>query len=67
MNICTETLKYNDKLYIVYRKLKEGRVKEEYISKISEMWMCDAVLKSKNQETTYYLFLKEISDAELVD
>jgi hypothetical protein len=65
MNICSEIISYNDKLYLVYRKLKENRVKEEYLNKISEAWFCDLVLKSKTQETSFYLFLREIEEAVL--
>lgn len=67
MNLCTEFINYNDKLYMVYRKLREGRVKEEYLNQICEMWNCDVVVKSKNQETVSFYFLREVQDAKLVD
>lgn len=67
MNICTEFINYNDKLYTVYRKLKEGRVKEEHLNQISEMWNCDLVVKSKNQDHVHYFFLREVQDAKLAD
>lgn len=65
---CLEFINYNDKLFTVYRKLKEGRVKEEHFDEIRKFWNCDLVLKSKTQENiTTILFLREISDAKLVD
>ena len=67
MTICTEFINYNNKLYSVYRKLKDGRIKEENFNFIKEAWHCDLVLKSKRQETIEIIFLREVSDAELVD
>lgn len=67
MNVCTEYINHNDKLYVVYRKLKEGRVKEQYLNQICEMWHCDLVVKSKNQENSQFFFLREVQDAKLAD
>jgi len=67
MTICNEFINYNDKLYVVYRKLKEGRVKEQYFDNIREVWNCDLVLKSRVQDITHILFLREVKEAELVN
>lgn len=67
MTICTEFINYNNKLYTIYRKLKSGRVKEEYLNEIKEFWGCDLVLKSKKQEQIEVLFLREVEDAKLAD
>lgn len=67
MNICTEFINYNNKLYTVYRTLKQGRVKDEYLNEIREIWNCDVVVKSKTEENVRVLFLREVKDAELVD
>jgi hypothetical protein len=65
---CLEFVNYDNKLYTVYRKLKDGRVKEEHFNEIREFWGCDLVLKSKVQDgTTTILFLREITDATLVN
>lgn len=67
MTITTEFINYNNKLYTVYRTLKQGRVKDEYLNDIKEMWHCDLVVKSKTEDNVKVLFCREVKDAELVD
>jgi hypothetical protein len=67
MNTCQEFITYNDKLYVIYRKLKNGRVKDEYLDNIKDIWNCDLVLKSKQQDLLHILFLREIKDAEVLN
>lgn len=67
MNICNELITYNDKLYVIYRKLKQGRVKEEHFEEIKKFWNCDLVLKSKTQDVVTILFCIEVQDAVLVE
>jgi hypothetical protein len=62
-----EIINHNNNLYVVYRKVRQKRIKESYVSKIKDLWFCDIVLKRKNQEDDYYYFLREISDAIIVE
>jgi hypothetical protein len=61
-----ELINYNDKLYWVYRKVKQSHIKENYINDIKDMWLCDLVLRSKNQDETQLLFVREIEEAKIV-
>jgi hypothetical protein len=62
-----EMVNYQDKRYYVYRKISAGRIKEGYILNVRDMWHCDTVLKSKNQEEEILIFLIEIPDAVIVE
>jgi len=62
-----EMINHQDNLYVVYRKIRQSRIKESDVTKLKEYWNCDIVLKRKNQEDDMYYFLKEISDAIIVD
>jgi hypothetical protein len=61
-----ELINYNDKLYWVYRKVKQSHIKENYINDVKDMWLCDLVLRSKNQEEIQLLFVREIEEAKIV-
>lgn len=61
-----ELITYQDKLFWVYRKVKQSQVKSEYISDLKEFWMCDLVVKDKNTDDAKLIFLREISDATIV-
>jgi hypothetical protein len=61
-----ELVNYHDKLYWVYRKIKQSQVKEGSITDLKEFWMCDMVVKSKNNNDDILLFMREIPDAEIV-
>ena len=61
-----ELINYNDKLYWVYRKVKQSRIKENHINDVKDMWLCDLVLRSKNQDETQLLFVREIEEAKIV-
>lgn len=58
-----EFVNYQDKLYWVYRKVKQHQVKEGSISDLRDFWRCDLVVKSKNQNDELLLFMREIEDA----
>jgi hypothetical protein len=62
-----ELVNYHDKLYWVYRKIKQSQVKDGSITDLKEFWMCDMVVKSKNNNDDVLLFMREISDAEIVE
>ena len=61
-----ELVNYHDKLYWVYRKIKQSQVKEGSVTDLKEFWMCDMVVKSRNNNDDILLFMREIPDAEIV-
>lgn len=61
-----ELIHYNDKLYWVYRKVKQSHIKENHINDVKDMWLCDLVLRSKNQDETQLIFVREIEEAKIV-
>lgn len=61
-----ELINYNDKLYWIYRKVKQTQINENDINDIKDMWLCDLVLRTKNQEETQLLFVREIEEATIV-
>jgi len=54
---------YQDKRYYVYRKISKNRIKEDQILNVKELWHCDIVLRTKNQEDEMLIFLVEMPDA----
>lgn len=62
-----EYLSFRDKLYWVYRKVKESSIIEGEINNLRDYWLCDHVLRTKNQEVPFLVFLREVSEAEIVD
>ena len=60
-----EFVNYQDKLYWVYRKIKQHQVKEGSLSDLKDFWSCDVVVKSKNQNDELLLFMREIEEATL--
>jgi hypothetical protein len=61
-----EYINYQDKLYWVYRKVNQSQVKEDSVSDLKDFWMCDIVIKSKNQNDSTLLFMREIEEAKIV-
>jgi len=61
-----ELVNYHDKLYWVYRKIKQSQVRNGSITDLKEFWVCDMVVKSKNNNDDILLFMREIPDAEIV-
>jgi hypothetical protein len=62
-----ELVNYNDKRYMVYRRINVNRIKPDHIIDVKKLWHCDMVLKNKNQDQETLIFLIEISDAILVE
>ncbi len=62
-----ELINYQDKLYWVYRKVKQSQVKQEFITDLRDFWMCDLVVKDRNSNDSNLIFLREISDAVIVN
>lgn len=61
-----ELINYQNKLYWVYKKVKQNQIKEGFVNDVKEFWNCDIVLKHRNSEDEYLLFMREIPEAELV-
>jgi len=62
-----DLINYQDKLYWIYRRLKQSSVREENVQIIKDFWYCDLVLKFKNNEDDSLLFLREITDVEVLN
>lgn len=62
-----EFLNFNDKLYRVYRRIPKNRITDGHVLDVRDLWHCDMVLKTKTQEEEMFLFLMEISDAEIIN
>jgi hypothetical protein len=69
MIFCKELFNYQDKLYYIYRKIRDGSVKPEFINDLKEYWNCTTVIKQTYRQTNeiYLLFLVEIEDAIIVN
>lgn len=66
--LCKELFNYQDKLYLIERRLPETRIKPEFIQELKEYWGCDNVVRQMYRQTNenYLLFLKEIPEAEIL-
>jgi hypothetical protein len=62
-----ELLNYNNKLYWVYRKVKESHIVSSKVNDIKEFWDCDIVVKQKFTEDSILIFLKEIPELEILN
>jgi hypothetical protein len=61
-----EYINYQDKLYWIYRKVNQSQVKEDSVSDLKDFWMCDIVIRSRNQNDSTLLFMREIEEAKIV-
>jgi hypothetical protein len=61
-----ELLNYQDRLFWVYRRVKQSHVKTEKITDLKEYWRCDLVLRSRHENDENLIFLREIEDAKIV-
>jgi hypothetical protein len=61
-----EYVNYDNKLYWVYRKVNQSQVKEGSVSDLKDFWMCDMVIRNKNQINDTLLFMREIEEAIIV-
>lgn len=66
MMLHKELVNYQDKLYWVYRKIKQEQVKEGSITDLKDFWHCDVVVRQTSNNDNLLYFLKEIPEAELV-
>ena len=61
-----ELVNYQDRLYYIFKKLKQDRIVEGSVNDLREHWRCDVVVKSKINNDDTLLFLIEIPEAEIV-
>jgi hypothetical protein len=61
-----EFVNYQDKLYSVFKKVKQSSIKEGYLNDVKDFWNCDIVVKSRTNDQDTLLFLKEIEEAIIV-
>ncbi len=50
-----ELINYQDKLYWVYRRIKATSIKEGHTNDVKEHWMCDLVIKNRNDDNLLFL------------
>ena len=67
MGLNKELINYQDKLYWVYRRVNQSQVKSEFISELKDFWMCDLVVRDRNNQESKLIFLREISDAIIMN
>jgi len=61
-----ELLKFQDRLFYVYRRVKSTSIKMEYLEDIKKYWFCDLVLKAST-DSEVLIFLREIPDLEVIN
>ena len=62
-----EFVNYQNKLFWIYRKIKQDRIKEGHVNDIKEFWKCDIVIKHRFNDNDLLLFLREIPDLEILN
>jgi hypothetical protein len=64
MSLCKELINYNDKLFYLYRKIKETDIDPKFVGDLKEFWGCSMVIKQIQRQTnmSHYLFIIEIED-----
>jgi len=45
-----EFVNYQNRLYWIYRKVKNDRIKEGFVQDIKNYWNCDLVVKHRHNE-----------------
>jgi hypothetical protein len=61
-----ELVTYQNKLFYVYKKIKQDRIKDGYVNDIKDFWLCDVVVRSRMNNDDTLLFLREIEEAQVV-
>ena len=68
MSFYKELIRHQDKLYLLFDKVKEKHVKPEKINDLKLLWECDITLKQKNPVgEVYLLFLNEVQELEIIE
>jgi hypothetical protein len=61
-----ELVNYQNKLFYIYKKLKQDRIKEGHVNDLRDFWSCDVVVRSRINNDDTLLFLREIEEATYV-
>ena len=61
-----EFVNYQNKLYWIYRKVKQSQIKEGSVTDLKDFWMCDVVVRSRHNNDDTLLFMREIEEAKIV-
>ena len=61
-----ELVNYQNKLYFIFKKIKQDRIKDGHVNDLKEHWRCDIVVKSRINNDDTLLFLIEIPEVEIV-
>ncbi len=62
-----ELVTYQNKLYWIYKKVKEHQIKEGFVQDVKNFWGCDIVVKHKFNNDDLLLFLVEIPELEIIE
>ena len=60
-----ELVNYQKKLFYVYKKIKQDRIKEGYVNDVKDFWNCDVVVRSRVNNDDSLLFLREIEEVQV--
>ena len=61
-----ELVNYQNKLFYIYKKLKQDRIKDGHVNDLKDFWGCDVVVRSRINNDDTLLFLREIEEATYV-
>ena len=61
-----ELVNYQNKLFYIYKKLKQDRIKDGHVNDVKDFWGCDVVVRSRINNDDTLLFLREIEEATYV-
>lgn len=66
--LCKELFNFQDKLFYIDRRMKESSIPQNMVNELKSIWGIDTVVRQNSKQTneSYYLFLKEIKDAEII-
>lgn len=66
--LCKELFNFQNKLFYIDRRVRESHISQDSINELKSIWKIDTVVRqnSKNTNESFYLFLKEIKDVEIV-
>ena len=61
-----ELVNYQNKLFYIYKKIKQDRIKDGHVNDVKDFWGCDVVVRSRINNDDTLLFLREIEEATYV-
>jgi len=61
-----ELINYNNKLYWIFRKIRESAIREGRVNDVKVLWDCDLVIRNKTHDQSILFFLREIPEVEII-